>query len=502
MSAPGLARLVDLALQLESDAERPAAELRRRDRALGRELADAGVPEAEHVVAWLARVRPPEGGTGERVARSLRGLTALCAVAGALLGSGAAAALFRYDGTHPVNVVRVLGFFVALQLLLLAGTLVLSLPQRWRSALPGLEGLQDALSLFSPGRLVGWLRRVLPAPQREAAERFTGIALRHRRLYGDVERWLWLSASQAFGVSFHAGALATALALVAFTDLAFGWSTTLDLDARTLHRVTTALAWPFAGVLPDSVPSAALIEATQFFRGPGAVPHHPTGSAPWWRFVAACMVCYALLPRMLLLVVARGRLAAAVRRAFARQPGVFALRDRLESRLVETTADTPEAPPAERRARAQAAASAPAPGTPCSVLAWAGFPLDVETSLACAGLVASSVARAGEGALAADAAAIESLRRAPEAQAIAVLVKAWEPPLGELLDFLRALRSALGDGRLVALVPIARDAAGAPATPDAASLAIWRRAAEHSGDPWLVVHAREGIDARAREGAA
>jgi hypothetical protein len=490
MSAAGLARLVDLALQLESDAERPAAELRRRDRTIGRELAIAGVPASRQLAAWLERVRPAEGGTGERVARSLRGLTALCALFGLISGAGAAAALFRYDGSHPVNVVRVLGFYVGLQALLLAGTAFLCLPSRWRSALPGLEALQDLLSLLSPGRVLGWLQRALPSAQREAAERFRGIAGRHRRLYGDVEKWLWLSAAQGFGVSFHLASLGTALALVAFTDLAFGWSTTLDVDPHTLHRITSALSLPFAAWLPDAVPTLALIESTQYFRGVVGGMRDPGHSAPWWRFVAACMVCYALLPRALFFTFARFRLASAVQRAFTQQPAVFALRDRLESEAVETTAEEPEAPSAEGRLRARAAAPAPAPGTPCAALLWAGFPLDPSRSLAQAGLAASPpFLRAGEGALAQDGAAIDALKRGGR-EPIAVLVKSWEPPLLELQDFLRALRDAVGDGRVVALVPVAAGAQGEPSAPGDAALAPWRRAVEQSGDPWLLLHAR------------
>jgi hypothetical protein len=73
---------------------------------------------------------------------------------------------------------------------------------------------------------------------------------------------------------------------------------------------------------------------------------------------------------------------------------------------------------------------------------------------------------------------------------VAVLVKSWEPPLLELQDFLRALRDAVGDGRVVALVPVARGAQGEPAAPGDGALAPWRRAVEQSGDPWLLLHAR------------
>jgi len=492
MSAQGLGRLVDLALQLEADAQRPAAELRRRDRALGRELAGAGLRGDAWVEVWLERVRPPApDGAGARSARAVRGLSALLAAFGATLGSGAAAALFHYDGTHPVNVVRVIAFFVGLQLLLLAGTALLLLGGRWRRFVPGLELAQDVLSLASPGRWLRALQRLLPAAQRDAFARAGALALRHRRLYAEVERWTWLCASQLFGVSFHLAALGTALGLVVFTDLAFGWSTTLTLDPRTLEHLTHALATPWARLWPDAVPSSELIAATQYFRGGPHIVRDPMSSAPWWRFCAACMVVYGLVPRAALLGFGRYRLRRAVRRTFVHQPAVLALRDRLEHAVVETTADAAEAPPAPRDTRARPAASAPAPGQRCAALAWSGFPFDVDASCRLVGLVARSQRRAGEGALSEDAAAIEALRREPSDEIVAVLVKAWEPPLLELMDFLRELRATLGDGRVVALVPLAQAPDGAPVVPRAAALGPWRTAVEQSADAWLVLHAPE-----------
>jgi hypothetical protein len=107
------------------------------------------------------------------------------------------------------------------------------------------------------------------------------------------------------------------------------------------------------------------------------------------------------------------------------------------------------------------------------------------------GLVAEAALRAGDGTLAEDAAAIEALRRRPAGEVVALLVKAWEPPLLELSDFLRDLRAALGDGRVVALVPIAQEPGGGPARPSEPALVPWRSAVSRSGDPWLVLHAPE-----------
>ena len=86
-------RLIDLAAQLDEDAARGPELLRRRDRSLGRALADGAGDAEARVVAWLERVRTGVGmSAGERVERSARILTALLVVLGALLGVATAAA--------------------------------------------------------------------------------------------------------------------------------------------------------------------------------------------------------------------------------------------------------------------------------------------------------------------------------------------------------------------------------------------------------------------------
>ena len=68
---------------------------------------------------------------------------------------------------------------------------------------------------------------------------------------------------------------------------------------------------------------------------------------------------------------------------------------------------------------------------------------------------------------------------------VALLVKSWEPPLGELVDFLCDLREATGDGRPIGVLAPAPQAEAAP---DPAHLETWRRALSRIGDPWLTVY--------------
>jgi hypothetical protein len=488
MRRPSLSRLIDLASQLGEDATRSAAALRRRDRDVGLSVADASDGPDARIGAWLDRLLDAGGpSAGERAARAQRGLAAILVVAGLLLGALPAAALFFYDGSYPVNVVRVLAVFVGLQLALLVATAILALPERWRRHVPGLAALQDALALASPGRWQAGLRRILPPAERAALDRAVGMARSHHRIYGNVQKWTLLLSSQAFAVAFHTGALAAALFLVTFTDLAFGWSTTLKVDAAQLHRITGWIAAPWTSWLQDATPSLALIEATQYFRaGPRSLD--PAASAPWWRFVLAAMVTYGLLPRVATTLWARWRLAAAVAHAYHHAPGLAALRDRLDHALVETTADAPELAGAATGASGEGAAAALPASEPCELVLWSGLPLDdaAATSLAeRMGMAVARVHRAGEGGLAEDAAVVAGVGEGGWAT---VLVKAWEPPVLEVLDFLADLRTALGEGKPIAVVPLALDGEGRASAPAPGQARQWRRRLDTAGDPWLVTH--------------
>src|SRR5690606_30702501 len=113
---------------------------------------------------------------------------------------------------------------VAPQLVLVALTLLLMLPN-----VPGLRLLQDALRAISPGVLGASLFRRLARVPQDLAPLFAGGAARSSAS-GRFARWQLLYWSQTSAVAFNVGALLTAFLLITFTDLAFGWSTTLAAD--------------------------------------------------------------------------------------------------------------------------------------------------------------------------------------------------------------------------------------------------------------------------------
>jgi hypothetical protein len=137
-----------------------------------------------------------------------------------------------------------------------------------------------------------------------------GRFLARRSLYAGVERWVLFRAMQLGAAAFNLGAIATFVAAVSFTDLAFAWSTTLQVGAEGLQRFCEALSLPWKTWLPDAVPSGALVEATQYFRLDAAYVNAPAGTrvqdaalaGGWWPFLLMCLLVYGLLPRLMLVV--------------------------------------------------------------------------------------------------------------------------------------------------------------------------------------------------------
>lgn len=111
---------------------------------------------------------------------------------------------------------------------------------------------------------------------------------------------LWLL--QAVWCVLGLGMLVGYWALLLFSDLAFGWSSTLVQNPALAQRAAESLALPWQTLWPKAVPSAEVIVATHFQRiAPTAT--EPALAGAWWRFLMASLLVYNLLPRVLLALV-------------------------------------------------------------------------------------------------------------------------------------------------------------------------------------------------------
>lgn len=117
-----------------------------------------------------------------------------------------------------------------------------------------------------------------------------------------TERLAMLGTLQQLWLLAGFGILLGYLTLLLFTDLAFGWSSTLIDQPQRVVQLSQTLAAPWQWFWPTAVPSVELVEATRYARiNPQAGNLQWAGG--WWQFLLASLLVYNLLPRVLLALV-------------------------------------------------------------------------------------------------------------------------------------------------------------------------------------------------------
>jgi hypothetical protein len=279
---------IDVPLWLEADAAVALSERSARDRAIARRLEAAGAvgDDVARVRAWWSSLQPTDG-LGASLVRGRHVVSVALLMLGALAGGLLAAAALRYDGSSPVNVLTAFALLVGLQLVTVLLTLALLPRGRF-----GFGAVQRSLVALNPAAIAaGVFRRLggMPGGMERLFVWHGGRSSANR-----FAKWQLLYWSQLAAVGLNVGILATAFTLIAVTDLAFGWSTTLDLDASDVAAGTAFVAAPWAEWLPQAVPTRALITDSQFFRLAeiDAPQREATAFTGWWPFLLASIVTY------------------------------------------------------------------------------------------------------------------------------------------------------------------------------------------------------------------
>jgi hypothetical protein len=508
-----LQTVVNLALQIQRDAACDERDLRHRDRELGRSLTHLAATPVRQLSAWLQQVSVEEDRHQARdAARAMRLLAIVLFVLGSLSGSGAAVAAFYYDGRHPINILPLLAVFVLLPVVMLLPFSSAVLARSWVGKWPVVSDVQEAITMMLVG-IMSAVIRLLPQMYREALQQATGRSVAHRRVYGRMQKWMLLRWSQTFVLGFMLAAVTWFGYRLVVTDLAFTWSTTLQAEQSEIlylrvQRLTDVLSAPWAALWPQARPSAQLIRDTHYFRlreGVLPVQAAPAVLGGWWPFLMLSMVCYGLLPRVLTWLFCAWRFRHASRWCLLHTPGVVDVLDRLNSVMIETQAPTVETAAAPQLSAAAATAAAERGSQAVAqamLINWSAVPID--DAQACE-LLSRQLAldlqpplhAGGRHTLEADAeviAQVQDALRHEQTDApfslsqVIVLVKAWEPPMMEIVDFLCDLRQAIGGGERILIVALQMPPVNGASDSDAnVTFEQWQRKLTTIGDPWLKV---------------
>jgi hypothetical protein len=508
-----LQTVVNLALQIQRDERRDESALRHRDRDIGKSLSHLSAKPVRQLAAWLDCVSVEEDRSKASYAvHALQMVVIVLFLLGSLTGSGAAAAAFYYDGQHPINILPVLAVFVFLPVVMLLPFSIAILPRSWVYRWPTMSALQESLAMMLVG-IMGIVTRTLPQPYREALQQTAGRSEAYRRVYGHIQKWMLLQWSQTFALAFMLGALTWFGYRLAVTDLAFTWSTTIQTEQpealyARVQRLTNILSAPWAACLPQAQPTGHLIRQTRYYRlQEGVLPDRvsPAVLGGWWPFLMLSMVCYGMLPRILTLLFCAWRYQIASRWCLLHTPGAAEILDRLNSVMIETRSPTTEAiavQPTTISTEAPIEEHVVEAVSRAIAINWSAVP--VNDARVCQLLSRQLAIEArqplhagGRNTLAEDAdviAQVTNFLRDAEAnsrfrsQQVILLVKAWEPPMLEMIDFLQDLRHAIGDGvRILVAALWMQPNDGVSENNAATYIDQWQRKLATVGDAWLQV---------------
>lgn len=471
-----LATAIDIRAWLAADAAAgsPAVAHERRlarDRRIGKSLTEKR--PRDRVLAWWSKIERPGSGTdnapGEKVAAFVSVGGGILLLIGVLAGVAIAGAAFAYRGNHPVNLFALLGILVGIPLIMLVLQLAFL-----RNGLPMPRSVRDAVSVLSPSRWIGsWLER------RFDLGLFASVT--SPGLGGRFARWQLIAFGQSFAIGYFAGVLSLAGLLVVFTDLAFGWSTTLQLNERTVFDVVRAISLPWQTLVPAAVPDLELIEASRWYRleESGLAPDRAAALGRWWPFVMMTIVVYGLLPRVVLAIVASRQLTRATDRLLEEGPDITALLDRLAT--PEVVFDRPAPEPAATAAEATAPAAALELDRADGVIVW-NRAIDDEAAANIWPARQPPLVHVAEGQSQKDRQAALSDLDCQKGRVL-VLAKGWEPPLLSFQDMLTDARRELGDGVTLVVVPLDTSGTGVAAV----DREVWAGALARHGDAALFV---------------
>jgi len=253
----------------------------------------------------------------------LYSMTFILVILAFILGLLSGVGLLSYNGKEPVNVIYFMVMVIAFPLF----TMLLSLVSMLRANIT-----QSSLVHVSPAFWMEKLLYFLPKRMQENIEDFKINPL--------LSNWLVIQRAQLLALFFSLGLLVALLGVVATKDIAFSWSTTLNVTGADLHQLLLTLAFTWKDVIPSAVPSLSLIEQSQYFRlGEGLskeMINNASKLGQWWKFLAMATLFYALFLRFILWFLAYIGLHRAIKKSILMLTGVQQLLHEMNDPSIST----------------------------------------------------------------------------------------------------------------------------------------------------------------------
>lgn len=204
-----------------------------------------------------------------------------------IMGIIAGIALLSYSGNEPVNIIYYLFFAILVPIISMIFTLF-SLFSRWT--------ISEFFKMLFPYH---WLEKLLLKFGTNKKLEFLDMVLSK-----SIQKYLFIERLQRFSLIFSLGVFLALLFVVITQDIAFSWSTTLDIEATSFYNFLEFIATPWRVILPSFMPSLDLVELSQHYRLGIKLESNMIENAhilgAWWKYLAINTLFYAIVLRFIL----------------------------------------------------------------------------------------------------------------------------------------------------------------------------------------------------------
>jgi hypothetical protein len=327
-------------------------------------------------------------------------------------------ALLSYSGAEPVNVIYLLLVMVGLPLLSMLLTLL--------SSFTGNIGA-NFFCHFSPLYFLEKGVNFLPFAMK--------IDFSALPFSSTLAKWIFLQRLQLFSFLFALGLFLALVLTIISKDIAFAWSSTLEIDPVVFQNTLAMLATPWQSFFPSAVPSLELVEISHYFRLGDKLDATMVQNADklgaWWKFLAMATLTYALILRLLFWFMMKVGFQKQLKKEVMALAGVKKLLKEFSSPFVSTQSVKHEQH-LELTEEASMSASETLSDSYASLLAWNYAEKTLLLLQDHNKIAAKNIAVVGgRNSFSEDKAIVDNLKGK-----ILLYVKAWEPPTMDFMDFL------------------------------------------------------------------
>ena len=231
--------------------------------------------------------------------------------------------LLSYNGVEPVNIIYYLFFAVLIPI----GSMLLSLFSIFSSG--------KLFSIFSLFSLMHWIEKI---------SSFFSFKNRLDLLVKDIspklQKWIFIKRLQFLSLLFSIGLLVSLIFMVVSQDIAFSWSTTLQVDAKSFHTLLETIATPWREFLPNFVPSLELVEVSHYYRLGEHIDTQMVANSDklgaWWKFLFMSTFVYALVLRFFFYIFSAYSFQKVLEKEFFDLGGIKKLLKEFNTSFVET----------------------------------------------------------------------------------------------------------------------------------------------------------------------